>query len=230
VVPQGMPSVFAKLNLKNPSHIVVLDAPASFQRELATLPPQLPVKTSAAASATIEFALAFVMTQEGVDRAARELAAKAPGDAVIWFAYPKGTSKRYRCEFNRDNGWASLGALGFEPVRMVAIDEDWSALRFRRAEHIKQLTRAPQAALSAEGKARPRAAKPAKPAAKAAKAAKPAAKAAKPAKPAAKAAKPGAKVPKPGAKPAKPGAKVAKPGVAKKALIPKRAAARKGAR
>ena len=30
---------------------------------------------------------------------------------------------------------------GFEPVRQVAIDEDWSALRFRRAEHIKTMTR-----------------------------------------------------------------------------------------
>ncbi len=35
----------------------------------------------------------------------------------------------------------TLGAAGFEPVRMVAIDEDWSALRFRRVEHIKKMTR-----------------------------------------------------------------------------------------
>ncbi len=55
--------------------------------------------------------------------------------------YPKGTSKKYTCEFNRDNGWQRLGEHGFEPVRMVAIDEDWSALRFRRAEHIKTMTR-----------------------------------------------------------------------------------------
>jgi len=30
-----------------------------------------------------------------------------------------------------------LKALGFETVRAVAIDEDWSALRFRRVEFIK---------------------------------------------------------------------------------------------
>ena len=34
-----------------------------------------------------------------------------------------------------------MGEAGFEPVRMVAIDEDWSALRFRRAEFIKNMTR-----------------------------------------------------------------------------------------
>jgi len=45
-----------------------------------------------------------------------------------------------------------LGELGFEPVRLVAIDEDWSALRFRRTEFIKTLTRDETRALSAAGK------------------------------------------------------------------------------
>ena len=50
----------------------------------------------------------------------------------------------------------AVGAHGFEPVRMVAIDEDWSALRFRRVEHIKTMTRS--FALTEAGKAK--AAKP----------------------------------------------------------------------
>jgi hypothetical protein len=37
---------------------------------------------------------------------------------------------------------------------MVAIDEDWSALRFRRAEFIKTLTRDPGHAMSAAGRRR----------------------------------------------------------------------------
>jgi hypothetical protein len=72
-----------------------------------------------------------------VDSTAKALAKLAHGDAVIWFAYPKGTSKRYKSEINRDTGWKALRAAGFEGVRMVAIDEDWSAVRFRRAEFIK---------------------------------------------------------------------------------------------
>jgi hypothetical protein len=69
-------------------------------------------------------------------------------------AYPKGTSKNYKCDFNRDTGWAALGASGFEPVRMIAIDEDWSAIRFRRVEFIKTMTRDPNSRLSEKGKAR----------------------------------------------------------------------------
>ncbi|MFM7857171.1 MAG: hypothetical protein ACKO96_35940, partial [Flammeovirgaceae bacterium] len=53
-------------------------------------------------------------------------------------------------EFNRDNGWSILGKLGFEPVRMVAIDEDWSALRFRKPKDIKKMTRG--FAMTLEGK------------------------------------------------------------------------------
>jgi hypothetical protein len=77
---------------------------------------------------------------------------------VVWFAYPKQSSKKYTCEFNRDSGWAELGKAGFEPVRMVAIDADWSAVRFRRVDFIKSLTRPAEYALSAGGKAKTEAA------------------------------------------------------------------------
>jgi len=71
---------------------------------------------------------------------------------VVWFAYPKGSSKKYTSQINRDNGWAVLGKAGFEPVRMVAIDEDWSAVRFRRVEFIKTMTRPAEARLTQKKK------------------------------------------------------------------------------
>ena len=45
-----------------------------------------------------------------------------------------------------------LGDLGFEGVRMVAIDEDWSAIRFRRVENIKTLNRDQSWIMSEAGK------------------------------------------------------------------------------
>ena len=41
-----------------------------------------------------------------------------------------------------------MGKAGFEGVRMVAIDEDWSAVRFRRVEFIKTMTRPDQVRLT----------------------------------------------------------------------------------
>ena len=81
--------------------------------------------------------MAFATRQAEVDALSRVLANRAEGDALLWFAYPKGTSRRYKCDFNRDTGWQVIRGAGFDTVRQVAIDEDWSALRFRRMEFIK---------------------------------------------------------------------------------------------
>jgi hypothetical protein len=148
-----MPATFEKLNLKGQNPIVVLNAPESFEAELRTV---RGVKVVRALSDVdvVEFSLAFVTTLKEVETAAKVLAKKAKGDAVVWFAYPKGSSKKHSCEFNRDTGWQALGNAGFEPVRMVAIDEDWSATRFRRVEFIKTMTRDKEHRLTAQGRAR----------------------------------------------------------------------------
>ena len=146
-----MAPVFEKLNFKDQREILVVNAPASFEPELSRLA-GVAIHRDVNAVAEVSFSLAFVTRQQEVDAIARAVTAKAKGDAILWFAYPKGTSKRYKCDFNRDTGWSALGAAGFEGVRMVAIDEDWSALRFRRAEFIKSMSRDPKRAMSAGGK------------------------------------------------------------------------------
>src|SRR5262245_10337963 len=145
-------AVFAKLNLKDQKDIVVLNAPASFNAELGKLK-DVKVHTKIPTQ-PIAFALAFVTRQADVDAFAKSVTARADGDAVVWFAYPKGSSKHYKSEFNRDNRWSVLGRAGFEGVRMVAIDEDWSAVRFRRVEFIKTMTRHVSGAMTKAGKAR----------------------------------------------------------------------------
>jgi len=82
------------------------------------------------------------------------LSSKLSSDAIVWFSYPKGTSKKYTFDFNRDRGWECMGKYNFEPVRQIAIDEDWSSLRFRNVKHIKKLTRSLQSTLTEEAKKR----------------------------------------------------------------------------
>jgi hypothetical protein len=131
-----MANVFEKLNLKDHQEMVVLNAPASFEAELARLPVTT-IHRHLESVAETGFLLAFVTRKSEVDALAAQIAARAKGDAIVWFAYPKGTSKKYKCDFNRDSGWDALNSAGFETVRAVAIDEDWTGLRFRRAEYIK---------------------------------------------------------------------------------------------
>lgn len=131
-----MATIFEKLNLGDRQEIAVLNAPSSFEPELARLP-VITIHHSLASVAETGFVLAFVTRLSEVDALAPKIASRAKGDAIVWFAYPKGTSKKYKCDFNRDTGWTALNSRGFETVRAVAIDEDWTALRFRRKEFIK---------------------------------------------------------------------------------------------
>ena len=146
-----MSDLFRKLNLKDQRAIVVLGAPAELNPELVTLK-GVEIHDRLPSEGAIEFLLAFATKKAEVDELAVKINGQLDHDAVVWIAYPKGSSKRYRADFNRDSGWDRVGAIGLEPVRQVAIDQDWSALRFRQVEHIRKLTRDPERALSTEGR------------------------------------------------------------------------------
>jgi hypothetical protein len=128
-------TVFGKLNLKDQAIVVVINSPHSFEDELRQLTGVKIVRDTRGLK-SVEFAIVFVTRRKEVDRAARDLIKRAADDAILWFAYPKGTSKILESEVNRDTGWEVLRSAGYDTVRSVAIDADWSALRFRRKEYI----------------------------------------------------------------------------------------------
>jgi hypothetical protein len=47
--------------------------------------------------------------------------------SVLWVAYPKAG----RADINRDTLWPILADYGLRPIGQVAVDDVWSALRFR---------------------------------------------------------------------------------------------------
>lgn len=149
-----MNALFKKMNFKDCKELLVLNAPGTFLPVLKEMEVLAEIRTSLAKAKNPDFILVFATTQKEIDTLAPEVVALLEGDQVLWFAYPKGTSKKYACDFNRDTGWKVLGKLGYEGVRMVAIDEDWSALRFRRVEYIRSLNRESTRAMSKEGKKR----------------------------------------------------------------------------
>ena len=72
----------------------------------------------------VEFVMVFENKLQQISDAIQQVLPKMESDVLLSFCHPKGTSKRYKCEYYRDNDWAALGQYNFEPVRMVAIDED----------------------------------------------------------------------------------------------------------
>ncbi|MFM9987119.1 hypothetical protein [Flavobacterium sp.] len=56
-------------------------------------------------------------------------------DSVLWFAYPKGTSK-IKTDINRDTIRLTGEEFGITTVTAISINETWSALRFRPIDRV----------------------------------------------------------------------------------------------
>lgn len=147
-----MDAVFKKLNFKNQKTVVVLNAPQSFEANLDSIRDEASVLYTWDGLDEIDFVLLFATKQTEIDETIPQIAPLLKGDALVWMCYPKGTSKKYKCDFNRDTGWQIMGNYDLEPVRMVAIDGDWSALRFKNVDNIKTMKRSALHALSDKGK------------------------------------------------------------------------------
>ena len=132
-----MTSLLKKMNFKSQKEILVLNSPNEFESELKSMKVFTTVKTKSEDCEAIEFVLCFVQNKKEVDQLFKQINKKIIADGVLWFCYPKKTSKKYIAEINRDLGWEILLKNKFDTVRAVAIDDDWSGLRFRETKYIK---------------------------------------------------------------------------------------------
>jgi hypothetical protein len=123
-----------KLGIKPGQRLLVLHAPEGYQGLLGTLPEGAALRADAQGS--FDFVQVFVREQADVSRtAATAVQAVKPG-GLLWFTYPKKTSG-VKTDITRDHGWDDLLSAGLRPVTQIAIDDTWSALRFRPLSEVK---------------------------------------------------------------------------------------------
>jgi len=91
--------------------------------------------------AKVDFALLAIKETGELDIILSQLMPALSPSTVLWFVYIKKSSKKFSGGITRDAGWEPLGAYGYEAVRQVSINEDWSALRFKPVTEIKSLKR-----------------------------------------------------------------------------------------
>jgi hypothetical protein len=53
-----------------------------------------------------------------------------PPEAVLWVCYPK--PGKLETDLGRDKLWMFMKGKGFVPVRVVSVDDTWSAFSFKR--------------------------------------------------------------------------------------------------
>jgi len=112
-------------------------SPDSFASEVAAMKAETEIHARPKSGVRYVFVLAFGEMRAQIEEAGRVVVKVLDGGAVCWFAYPKGTSRSFKSDLNRDIMWDVLMPFGIRPVRQIAIDDDWSALRFRKREFVK---------------------------------------------------------------------------------------------
>lgn len=126
-----------KLNAKEQTALTALNTPASFGPILEAWKSQLTV-VEESATEPCPFVLIFTRDKAQLEEMKPVLKRIMDPSGLIWVAYPKKTSKKYKSDLSRDDFWEALKDLGLEPVRQIAVDEDWSALRFKLGNDIKR--------------------------------------------------------------------------------------------
>lgn len=129
--------LLVKLNAKEQTALMVLNTPASFLPTLEAWESKLTV-VEESATEPCPFVLIFTRDKAQLEEMKPVLKRIMDPAGLIWIAYPKKTSKKYKSDLSRDDFWEALKDLGLEPVRQIAVDEDWSALRFRLGSDIKR--------------------------------------------------------------------------------------------
>ena len=143
-----MNSILKKLSYKEQSPVLILNPPEEFSSMLKEFSSQVDLEIKGKYS----FIQVFAVESKEANKLAKKVL-KAIGDnALLWFCYPKGTSKKYKSDLKRENCAKLFAEKNYEPVAQIAIDEDWSAMRFKPVDSIKTMKR--KNAVSIKGKKR----------------------------------------------------------------------------
>ncbi len=140
--------VLKKLKLTGQDPVLIINAPEEFEPVSKDI--QAEIRTESVGK--FSFIMVFVKSCEEAEKYLGSAVDSLDGDSLLWVAYPKKSSKKYKSDINRDWSWSPIAEKNYEPVTMIAIDDDWSALRFRQIENIKTMSR--KFAISDKGKER----------------------------------------------------------------------------
>lgn len=132
-----MKELLSRLNYKGQLRIAVINAEEGFYKAIARELKGVITDNDIDQRCPYDFMILFVKSVDEVNILAPVALHNLTADGILWFCYPKKTSKKYKSNLERDKGWKVLNDSGFYGVRMVSVDDDWSAMRFRNIKYIK---------------------------------------------------------------------------------------------
>ena len=132
-----MKTLLEKLNYKGQKRIAVINSDGIILSKNDSMLHDVRIDQEIDQRYPYEFIIIFVTTVADVEKQAPVALHNLSADGILWFCYPKKSSKKYTSDIDRDHGWDALTGAGFYGIRMVAVDDNWSALRFRNIKYIR---------------------------------------------------------------------------------------------
>jgi len=129
-----MSATVKKLGLKPGMRALVVGAPSGYIDSLAPLPDRIDVSESLGSAH--DFVQFFATNKSEIAKLAKKLLQSAAPGALVWITYPKKSSG-VNSDLSREAVWAAMEGTGWRPVSQIAVDEIWSALRFRPTQEVK---------------------------------------------------------------------------------------------
>jgi hypothetical protein len=126
--------VARKLGMNPGMRALIIAPPPGYLKLLGPMPEGLTVSSKPAG--TYPFVHVFATRLAEVSNFTKKLSKLAAPNALVWIAYPKKTSKS-EGELSRDVIREAMRGTGWRAVSIIAIDEVWSALRFRPAALVR---------------------------------------------------------------------------------------------
>src|SRR5712691_2051244 len=123
----GKPLV-ARLGIKSGSAIAILGAPRGYARTLGKLPQ---VRRRANAAGPLDFVQFFTKEKQELERRFSELARALAPAGMLWISWPKKASG-VTTDLTEDVIRAIGLAHGLVDVKVAAVDDIWSGLKFVR--------------------------------------------------------------------------------------------------
>jgi predicted transport protein len=120
-----------KLRIQPGQRIALLNAPEGYRATLGELPEGVTV--SEEADGRFDLVHLFVSSSAELARLGPEAMNAVKPGGLLWMSYPK-TSSGIKTDLTRDAGWKIVEDAGWRGIAQVAIDQTWSATRFRPAE------------------------------------------------------------------------------------------------
>jgi hypothetical protein len=132
-----MKELLKKLNYKGHRRIAVLNAVTGFHESIAAELPDVIIDREIDQRCPYEFIIVFVESVAEVDHWGPITLHNLTADGILWFFFHKKTSAKFSGGPERDKGWKTLNDSGFHGIRLVSVDKEWSAMRFRNSRYIK---------------------------------------------------------------------------------------------